>query len=196
LRKVEAMERLRGLEHDFAWCDELAKWRHAGEAWDNLQLGLRRGIAPRALVTTTPRRGEALKRLLGEDGVVVTGRGSAANPHLPAGWVAAQAARLGGGVLRRQELEGELIDEVAGALWTRELIEACRVESLSAADAAGPLSPLAFGESPSPARGEGWFTRVVIGVDPPAGDGVCGSWRRDWEPMDWLMCSATIARAD
>jgi phage terminase large subunit-like protein len=36
---------LRGPEHDFAWCDELAKWRYAQEAWDNLQLGLRRGIA-------------------------------------------------------------------------------------------------------------------------------------------------------
>lgn len=44
---------LRGPEHDFAWCDELAKWRDAEAAWDNLQLSLRRGRRPRALVTTT-----------------------------------------------------------------------------------------------------------------------------------------------
>ncbi|WP_243406154.1 terminase family protein [Sphingosinicella sp. YJ22] len=117
---------LRGPEHDFAWCDELAKWRYAQEAWDNLQLGLRRGARPRALVTTTPRRGAALTALLGEDGVVQTGGASARNPHLPEGWVAAQAARLTGW-LKRQELDGELIDEVKGALWTREGIEAARV---------------------------------------------------------------------
>ena len=54
---------LRGPEHDFAWCDELAKWRQAEEAWVNLQFGLRRGRRPRALVTTTPRPMELLKRI-------------------------------------------------------------------------------------------------------------------------------------
>src|SRR5207244_2265542 len=46
---------LRGPEHDFAWCDELAKWREAEESWVNLQFGLRRGPRARALITTTPR---------------------------------------------------------------------------------------------------------------------------------------------
>ena len=34
---------LRGPEHDFAWCDELAKWAKPEAAWDNLQMGLKRG---------------------------------------------------------------------------------------------------------------------------------------------------------
>ena len=46
---------LRGPEHSFAWCDELAKWRPADAAWMNLQMGLRLGRRPRALITTTPR---------------------------------------------------------------------------------------------------------------------------------------------
>ena len=54
---------LRGPEFDFAWCDELAKWRQAEAAWDNLQMGLRRGIRPRALVTTTPRPMYWVRRL-------------------------------------------------------------------------------------------------------------------------------------
>ena len=54
---------LRGPEHDFAWCDELAKWREAEGAWMNLQMGLRRGSRPRALVTTTPRPMELLKQI-------------------------------------------------------------------------------------------------------------------------------------
>ena len=57
-----------GPEHHFAWCDELAKWRQAQEAWDNLMLGLRQGANPRALVTTTPRPIAALKAIIGDEG--------------------------------------------------------------------------------------------------------------------------------
>ena len=65
---------LRGPEHDFAWCDELAKWKQAGRAWANLMLGLRRGEAPRALVTTTPRAGPLLKALIVDAGDGAAGR--------------------------------------------------------------------------------------------------------------------------
>ncbi len=147
---------LRGPEHDFAWCDELAKWRHPREAWDNLQLGLRRGVHPRALVTTTPRQGAALNALLGEERVVRSGGGSGMNPHLPDGWVAAQAARLTG-MLRRQELDGELLEDVSGALWPRGLIEACR-----SLDVASRLRSTLARDERFP------LTRIVIGVDPPA----------------------------
>jgi phage terminase large subunit-like protein len=146
-------------------------------------------------VTTTPRRGAALASLLGEEGVVRTGGASATNPHLPDGWVEAQAARLTG-ILRRQELDGELIEEVKGALWPRALIEACR--GWPAPVAAAPeveelpylkrdprtltLPPLRAGRDPqtltrpgltsgppSPPGGEG-LIKIVIGVDPPASE--------------------------
>lgn len=69
---------LRGPEHDFAWCDELAKWREAIASWDNLQFGLRRGPRPRALVTTTPRPTPLLKRIGAMASTIVTrGRTSA-----------------------------------------------------------------------------------------------------------------------
>jgi len=54
---------LRGPEHDFAWADEMAKWREGEAAWVNLQFGLRRGRRPRALITTTPRSIPLLKRI-------------------------------------------------------------------------------------------------------------------------------------
>ena len=54
---------LRGPEHDFAWCDELAKWRQPEAAWDNLMMGLRRGARARALITTTPRPMPLLTRI-------------------------------------------------------------------------------------------------------------------------------------
>lgn len=156
-------EGLRGPEHHFAWCDELAKWRHPGAAWDMLQLGLRLSSTgaggaeshPRALVTTTPRAGvPALRRLLDDAGTVVTGGCSAANPHLAPAWIAAMRAQLGGSWLGRQELDGELIEDLAGSLWPRALIEACRDRAPPARDG---------------------LARVVIGVDPPASAaGCCG----------------------
>ena len=59
---------LRGPEYHFAWADELAKWRRPEEAWNNLQMGLRAGPRPRALVTTTPRPMQLLERISASSG--------------------------------------------------------------------------------------------------------------------------------
>ena len=64
---------LRGPEHHIAWADELAKWRRAEESWDNLQMGLRLGSRPRALVTTTPRPGPLLERIRKQPWTIETG---------------------------------------------------------------------------------------------------------------------------
>ncbi len=143
---------LRGPEHDFAWADELAKWRLVQEAWDNLQFGLRRGPRPRALVTTTPRSIELLKRLAEQDATVVTRGRTSDNVNLDEKVVDLLTATYAGTRVGRQELDGELIIDVEGALWTREMIEKSR-------------APLDF------ARDERIFGRVLIGVDPPAGVG-------------------------
>jgi len=137
-------EGLRGPEHHLAWCDELAKWAHPQATWDNLMLGLRLGANARALVTTTPRPVALLRALAADSDVVKTGGRTADNPHLPKDFRAAVAARYGGTRLGRQELDGVLIDDVEGALWTRERIEACRAQAPEA------------------------LARVVVGVDPPA----------------------------
>ena len=146
LYSAEAGEELRGPEHHAAWCDELAKWRRGTVAWDNLMLGMRRGETPRVLVTTTPRVNAAMRRVKAAPGLVETMGGTRDNPHLPDNFVVAMLESYGGTRLGRQELDGELLEDVEGALWTRALIELCRVD----ADAVG--KPV----------------RVVIGVDPPA----------------------------
>jgi phage terminase large subunit-like protein len=149
-----APEALRGPQHDIAWCDELGKWGRSGAAaWDNLMLTLRGGTAPRVLVTTTPRANPLMLRVERIADHVMRGA-TRDNLSLPPSFVAAMVAQYGGTRLGRQELDGELIVDVDGALWTRATIERCRVR---AAD--------------MPA-----VTRVVIGVDPPAGIGgdACG----------------------
>ena len=138
---------LRGAEHAFAWCDELAKWRQADEAWMNLEMGLRGGPRPRALVTTTPRPLRLLQDLSKQPSTVTTGGRTKENVTLPGNFVDAMMKTYGGTRVGRQELDGELITDVEGSLWPRELIERCRCEL--------------------PAR----FDRVVVGVDPPAGSG-------------------------
>lgn len=144
----EDPEALRGPQFDAAWCDELAKWRHAQETWDMLQFGLRLGVRPREIVTTTPRPIPLLRRLLADPAVAVTKARTADNAmHLAPTFLDGIVGRYAGTRLGRQELEGELIDDRPDALWNRERIEACRV-------AAAP--PLA---------------RVVVAVDPPVSSG-------------------------
>jgi phage terminase large subunit-like protein len=151
---------LRGPEHDFAWADELAKWREADSAWVNLQMGLRRGRRPRALVTTTPRPMALLTRMIEEPWTVVTRGRTRDNINLDEKTIEVLEATYGGTRIGAQELDGALLHDVEGALWTRELIEQARADPPSG------------------------FDRVVVGVDPPAGAGetadacgivVCGS---------------------
>ena len=114
---AETPDKLRGPEHDAAWCDELAKWRYGEAAWDNLRMGLRLGDRPRIVVTTTPRPTMLMRKVMALPETVETRGGTAANPHLAAGFAAAMAREYGGTRLGRQELEGEMMADVVGALW-------------------------------------------------------------------------------
>ena len=71
LFSADEPERLRGPQHDAAWCDELASWRHP-EAWDMLMFGLRLGTDPRVVVTTTPRTTSLIRGLIADPTVIVT----------------------------------------------------------------------------------------------------------------------------
>lgn len=153
LYSAERPEALRGPQHHAAWCDELAKWRLGAKTWNNLMLGLRLGARPRTLVTTTPRAGPLLKRLLAEPGVVVAHGRTADNPHLPGAYRTAVETAYAGTRLGRQELDGQLIEEVEGSLWPAALIERASTE-----------------RHPNGLE----LARVVVGVDPPAGSGTCG----------------------
>lgn len=122
-------ERLRGPQHDGAWCDELGAWRYP-EAWDQLQLGLRLGRGPRCVVTTTPKPIALIRDLLKREGkgvVVTRGRTRDNADNLAPGFLEAIQRRYGGTRLGRQELDGEFLDDVPGALWQRAWIDSDRV---------------------------------------------------------------------
>jgi phage terminase large subunit-like protein len=142
-------DRLRGPQHDGAWADEIASWRYP-EAWDMLMFGLRLGDHPQVVATTTPRPTPLIKNLAGRtDGTVYVVRGSTFDnaANLSPSALAELRRRYEGTRLGRQELYAEIIDDVEGALWTRQSLEDCRVR-----------------QSDLPA-----FTRIVVGVDPSGG---------------------------
>ena len=165
---------LRGPEHHFAWADELAKWRQAEAAWHNLQLGLRAGPRPRALVTTTPRPMRLLEQIKADPWTVSTGGRTEDNINLPKTFIEVMMATYGGTRLGRQELDGELMAEAEGSLFPRAMLEGARTDA--------PLD----------------FDRVVVGVDPPVSEngdacGIVVAGKRDGKLYVLADCSVEQA---
>ncbi len=174
-------ESLRGPQHHFAWADEIAKWKRPQATWDNLQLGLRLGEFPRAVVTTTPKPSALLSALRAAPDSVETGGSTRANPYLPSSFIAAMQRQYGGTRAGLQEIEGRLLDDVEGSLWPVKLIERCRISAVSYPFVSSPVETPNGSARPHgisarlDANGTYHFTRVVIGVDPPASaGGTCG----------------------
>lgn len=163
-------ESLRGPQFDAAWVDELAKWTKAAETWDMLQFALRLGANPRQVVTTTPRNVEILKVILDNPSTVVTHAPTRANrAYLAASFLEEVERRYAGTRLGRQELDGILMQDVDGALWSRRRLESlCR-----------PHAPK--------------LSRIVVAVDPPvtghSGSDECGivvvGAVTDGPPQEW-----------
>ena len=163
-------ESLRGPQFDAAWVDELAKWKKAEDAWDMLQFGLRLGQTPRQVVTTTPRNVGVLKRILDNPSTVVTHAPTEANrAYLAQSFLEEVRARYAGTRLGRQELDGVLLEDAEGAMWTMSMLEGLQVERAPELD------------------------RIVVAVDPPVrgneasdscGIVVVGA-RLTGSPQDW-----------
>lgn len=149
---AEEPDGLRGYQFHASWCDELARWRHPRTTWDMLQFGMRLGRHPQTVVTTTPRPMPLLKALMADPATLVTTARTADNARfLAAGFLDHVTARYGGTRLGRQELDAEIIEDVAGALFSRHLIEAGRVSA-----------------APD-------LVRIVVAVDPPVSRGLASA---------------------
>lgn len=155
----EQPDRLRGPQHDFAWCEEVSSWKDANReqndvqrptTWFNTKAGLRRGEHPQAVITSTPKANRLTKELVAmPSGVLVMVVGSSLENrgNLPESYWQAVIVPLLGTALARQEIEAELLEDVEGALWSKALIEVGRVE-----------------EAPA-------LSRIIVGVDPNTSTG-------------------------
>lgn len=140
------VERLRASgNRDLDWWEEAAANRQFKPAWQQARLGLRQGLRPHSIITTTPRNVEQLRILLADPLTVSTHGTINDNPHLDPVWKAEVIKDYAGTRLGRQELEGLLLTDVPGALWSSDMIEA----ALSSMPASGVT-----------------YKKVVVGVDP------------------------------
>jgi phage terminase large subunit-like protein len=156
LFSADEPERLRGHQHDAAWCDEVCAWRYARDAWEMLTLGLRLGANPRVVITTTPKPVDVLigtgqnGRMLGlmnDPGCAVTRGSSYLNKaNLAPTFFSHIVRQYEGTRIGRQELDAEIIEEL-GALWSRAMIENSRIRDV--AD----------------------LTRIVVAIDPAVTSG-------------------------
>jgi phage terminase large subunit-like protein len=146
---AEEPDKLRGPQHHYAWCDELAAWQYP-DTWNQLQFGMRLGEHPKTVITTTPRPTKLVKDLMGRETTTIT-RGSTFenSENLSQSALLELQMRYGGTRLGQQELYGAILDDNPGALWSRSLLEQTRIQ----AEKCPPL------------------IRVVIGVDPAVTSG-------------------------
>lgn len=155
LFSADEPDRLRGPQHAWAWLDEFAAYADAQTVWDMMSFGLRLGDKPQALVTTTPRPKPIIRALIADPLTTVTrGRTRDNEGNLAPAFVDKMEKRYAGTRLGRQELDGEVLDDTLGALWTWAVIERCRARN--------------DGRVPDQ------FQRVAIGVDPSGSDGETG----------------------
>ncbi len=153
---AEKPERLRGPQHDGAWCDEVAAWHKARRksTWDMMLFGLRLGVNPQCFVSTTPMPvnviGELIREGLSDNDAYVLTRGSTYSNriNLAPAFFKSVITKYEGTRLGRQELLGELLEDIPGALWTFDMIASNRVE-----------------------RAPADLQRVVVAVDPSGASG-------------------------
>lgn len=151
---AEVPSQLRGPEHEFAWADEVSSWTDAPKgdtldtAWNNLMFGMRQLGTPRCVVTTTPKPNLLTKTILGRKSTVITKGSTYDNlANLAPSFRDQVIATYENTRIGRQELMGELLDDVEGALWTLASIDEHRTDN------------------PPDMR------RVVVAVDPSGGSG-------------------------
>lgn len=123
---AEEPDRLRGPQSGFAWCDEPAHYPLAQQVWDNLLFGLRMkdGVKAHVVATSTPRPTKFVKELTAHPSTVVHRVSTYANlDNLADTFKATILDRYEGTRLGRQELHGEILDDVEGALWTWDMFD-------------------------------------------------------------------------
>ena len=147
---AEEPARWNGPQFSLVWADELALWKR--ESFEMATFGVRLGDKPRIVATTTPKAAKWIRALREEQGTVTTHGTMYDNPALADSAVQALERRYGGTRLGRQELLGEYIEEIEGALWRADWIDDSRRSKLPHIDEDGVFRL----DMP----------RVVVAVDP------------------------------
>jgi len=162
LFSAEEPERLRGPQHHVAWADELAAWSDAQAVWDMLMFGMRlvrtRILGPQICITTTPKPVPALVKIHRDKRTFVTTGSTYDNrSNLAPSFFEAVVSSYEGTRLGRQEIAGELLLDIMGALWGAKTIDENRV----APDAVPPLIRIVTAVDPSISEGDNAESGII-----------------------------------
>jgi len=120
---AEEPSRLRGPQFGFAWLDEPAHMPLIVDVWDMLMFGLRLGSRPHVVLTSTPLPTKWTKEVQAEKSTKVVRVSTFANArNLAPTYLARMEAKYAGTRIGLQELEGRLLSDVAGALWSTSIL--------------------------------------------------------------------------
>lgn len=122
---AEEPDRLRGPQSGYIWADEPAHWPLVKECWDNMQFGLRmKGFQPKIVATSTPKPTKWMKELLKDPRTITHSVSTYANlVNLAPEFRKTILDKYEGTRLGRQELHGEVLEDVEGALWAWEMFQ-------------------------------------------------------------------------
>jgi phage terminase large subunit-like protein len=193
LFSADEPDRLRGPQHDAVWADELAAWRKADDTWAMAMMGLRLGQDPRALVTTTPRPVRIVRELLEASTTRVTrGRTLDNAANLAPTFLDQIVSRYEGTRLGRQELDGELLLDTPGALWTLAMFDREGFRPVIVPDLARvviAVDPAATSEEGSDETGI-----IAAGVGQDGRGYVLADESLRGSPLDWASTAITAYR--
>jgi phage terminase large subunit-like protein len=191
---AEEPSRLRGPECHKLYCDELASWRYK-ESFDNATFGLRVGRNPQTIVTTTPKSNIIYKHVLSMPGVIVTyGKTSDNARNLSPLFLARVKLRYGFTRLGRQELDGELLSDEEGALFSRSVIDDTRV---TLADVPRDLEQVVIGIDPAVSNNEDSDETGIVAIA-KATNGhyyVLADSSGRYDPEQWARASVALYRS-
>lgn len=162
LFSADEPDRMRGFQFHRAWADELATYKGKTSQRDaaaegvpgtprpmlaQIELATRLKPTPQIVITTTPRPLKLLREIIARSSTAITyGTTWENRANLAEEFVESMRNLYEGSRLGRQELMGEILEDVEGALWTGLLIEDQRLDPLK------HTLPL--------------FKRVVVAIDP------------------------------
>lgn len=157
---AEEPQRLRGPQHHRAWCDEIAAWRYLQATWDMLMFGLRLGREPKVIITTTPKPYRFIRRMVAQSTdrsqkvVLTTGSTFENKRNLPNVVINKLTETYEGTRLGRQELDAEVLEDLAGGIIKITDIDAMRLSNSDVRNAF-PTADI-----------KDLLDRIVVAVDP------------------------------
>lgn len=132
LLSSEVPDQARGPQFDYAVADEIAAWKTTVDSsgatlYSNLVAATRLGTNPQIIIATTPKRTQLMKEVLEKaknprERINIIKGSTFENSMLSASYIQNLKNQYGNSQLAKQELEGEMLEDSEGIVFTDEML--------------------------------------------------------------------------